>query len=413
MSQIIYIKLGMKSPTSTAEMNPKIVVVKVSLTDSINKMTIPGSKITKKGIYTKSNDELMYLDKIEYISTVYNKEQLLDILKEDNTVICYAMNVECKMLIKSLIDSREVEESLFKKYTGVDCDFIESFTSELLEVNSHDYTVLDYDLYFKSKTALHPLIGSRNMFFYKDMPKGIYYTYSNKENLKKAKGSTDSIDIQKTRMVLGKKSSTNIYTVYKIKEQEILDKLYSEFRELNNKIDYYTIMLLDRVTSSKNNYYRDKLNYKLSPKRLESPSGDVLISEIMPAGISYYAFQTFYELTDKLNDFINNPEGLSRKSSIDITDLIYRDGEVIETSDFIIDYPFMLNDKKYLIPIVSGLDLPTRNKLKSIQKQNPRIHLLIENIDNVYCRYYTILEVNSEYMLVGNYPSNIVLLEDK
>lgn len=407
MNKIYYISLN----------NKRMVVVKIELTESINKTIIPGSKVTKKGIFTKSTDELFYLDKINYISKEYDKESLINLLSEvvDDDVV-YAMSIEAKILIKDLMTSGDIPSDMFTKYTGVDSDFIELFVDELFRVDSFDYRELDYNSYFKSKLTLHPMIDSKQMFFYRDMPEGIYYTYSNKENAKKKDKDDDRIDIQKTKIVLGKKSNTNVYTVYKIKPMPIVDELYADFRKHNDGIDYYTIMLLDRVCSSKNIHYRNNnnLSYMKTPRRLESPTTDILISEILPAGVSYYAFEKFYELTKILNDFINNPNGLYRGMSVDITSMIFDEKyDMKHQSDFIINYNYKLNNKEYKIPVMSGLDMPSRNKLKSLFKTKPEVHLIIENINNVYCRYYTIVKSNDDYMLVGNYPANIVLLEDK
>ena len=62
---------------------------------------------------------------------------------------------------------------------------------------------------------------------------------------------------------------------------------------------------------------------------------------------------------------------------------------------------------------MTGLDLPTRNKLKALNKSKPTIHLIIINVNNIYCRYYTIVKVKDEYVLTGNYPANMVLLNEK
>lgn len=407
MNKVYYISLK----------NKKMVVVKVELTESINKTMIPGSKITKTGIFTKSNDELFYLDNISYIAKEVAKEDILKLLADiNNDDIVYAMSIDAKLIIKSMIGSGDIPNDMFTKYTGVDSDFIELFVGELFNITANDYTVLDYVSYFKSKLNLHPMIDSKQMFFYKDMPYGIYYTYSNKENAKKKDKDDDRIDLQKTKIVLGKKSNTNIYTVYKIKSIPEIDNLYAEFRKHNDGIDYYTIMLLDRLCSSKNIHYRNNnnLTYMKSPKRLESPTTDILISEILPAGVSYYAFEKFYELTNILNDFVDNSDGLYRKMSVDITSMIFDEKHEIKyQSDFIVNYIYKINNKEYKIPVMSGLDMPSRNKLKSLFKTKPEVHLIIDNVNNVYCRYYTIVKSNDDYMLVGNYPANMVLLEDK
>jgi hypothetical protein len=396
--------------------DPKLSIIKVEVTETINKLIIPNSKITKTGIYTKSNDELMYLDKISYLSIDYSKEILLDILKElDSTDIIYAMSINTKGIIGQLINAGLINQDVFSKYTGIDTDFIDSLIYEVGRLNASDFTILDYDGYFKSKITIHPFIDSKQLFFYGDMEDGIYYAYNYKDTAAKKSKDDDRIDIQKTKIVLGKKSSTNVYNVYKIPKQKEIDDLYKQFRDNCKGIDYYTIMLLNRVLAPKNIHYsrNNTLDFVDTPKRLEAPSNDILVSEILPAGVSYYAFQTFKELTDMLNSFINNDK-LLYNEAIDITNMIYDDkGDIKEVNDFIVEYKYKARDNIYTIPVVTGLDLPTRNKLKAMSKSKPSVHLLILNVNNVYCRYYTIVKVNDDYVLTGNYPANMVLLEEK
>lgn len=396
--------------------DPKLSVIKIELTDVINKLTIPNSKITKTGIYTKSTDELMYLDKISYLSINYNKDTLLDLLKTiDTNDIVYAVSINTKSIIGQLITSGVINNDVFSKYTGVDTDFIDSLIYEVGRLSVDEFTVLDYESYFKSKISIHPLIDSKQLFFYGDMEEGIYYAYNYKDTAAKKSRDDDRIDIQKTKIVLGKKSSTNIYNVYKIAKQKEIDDLYQQFRDNCKGIDYYTIMLLNRVLTPKNIHYsrNNTLDFVDTPKRLETPSNDILVSEILPAGVSYYAFQTFKELTDILNSFINNDKS-TFTDCIDITNKIYNDNyEIKEVNDFIVEHKYTARDNTYTIPVVTGLDLPTRNKLKSINKSKPTIHLIIINVNNIYCRYYTIVKVKDEYVLTGNYPANMVLLNEK
>lgn len=396
--------------------DPKLSIIKLEVTEIINKLTIPNSKITKTGIYTKSNDELMYLDKISYLSVDYKRETLLDILKElDSTDIIYAVSINTKGIIGQLINSGLINSDVFTKYTGVDTDFIDSLIYEVGRLSVDEFTLLDYDSYFKSKITIHPFIDSKQLFFYGDMEDGIYYAYNYKDTAAKKSKDDDRIDIQKTKIVLGKKSSTNVYNVYKIAKQKEIDDLYQQFRDNCKGIDYYTIMLLNRVLTPKNIHYRNNntLDFVDTPKRLETPSNDILVSEILPAGVSYYAFQTFKELTDMLNNFITDTD-LVRTNSIDITNKIYDDNyDIKEVNDFIVEHKYVVRDNTYTIPIVTGLDLPTRNKLKAMNKSKPTVHLIIVNVNNIYCRYYTIVKVKDEYVLTGNYPANMVLLEEK
>ena len=385
-------------------------------TDVANKLVIPSSKITKNGIVNKADDDIVYLDKMYYTNVKYSKDTLIEYLKDETITRLYAISMEAKGKLKELLDDNIVDEDITGRFTGIDVDFINGMINEISKMSNGVNIEIDYTSYYKSKITINQLVDTRQLFFFSDMPVGVYYSYNNKENNTKKKGlDDDRIDIQRTKVVLGKKSSTNVYSVYKINPMREIDDLYKQFRESNNGIDYYTIMLMDRVTSSRNIHYtkNNELKYHTSPRRLESPADEVLISEILPAGISYYAFEIFRELHKTIDKFISNDE-LTVNSSVDITNLIYDDKYDIKyITDFQLDYEYTIGDNKYKLPINTGLDLPTRNKLKAIAKSKPRVILLIDNISNVYCKYSTLIEVSGEYMLTANIPGNIMLLNEK
>lgn len=396
--------------------NGKLSIFKYTYTDENNKLVIPSSKITKNGIFNKSNDESIYLDKMFYTNINYSRDMLVKCVSDGDITKLYAISLEAKSKVKELMDDNIIDEDITGRYTGIDVDFINKMIAEINKMNTGIDIEMDYASYFKSKMSLNQLIDTRQLFFFKDMPKGVYYSYNNKENnTKKKKIEDDRIDIQRTKIVLGKKSSTNVYSVYKINPMLEIDDLYQQFRDSNNNIDYYTIMLLDRVTSSQNIHYRNnkELIYYGNPRRLETPANEVLISEILPAGISYYAFEIFKDMHNTINRYIDRDE-LIINSSVDITDMIYdAKGDIKHSNDFQLDYDYTLDGQVYKLPIVSGLDLPTRNKLKAIAKGKPRVILIIDNISDIYCKYSTLVEINGEYVLTANLPGNIMLLKNK
>lgn len=399
----------------------KTVLVKIVTTDIENKITIPKSIITKRGIFDAGTveDERAYISSIQIES--YSDSPKLDrltdtilpTLSEDDSV--YVIDLESKKLISYLGLNKRFK--CFKKHTGVGTVFIDDFFEECLVASKSIYGVVDFDIerYNKAKLTLHPLLNTRQLFFYKDMPEGYYYSYQNKETTKKDINNPDSIDISKTKVVLGKKSSTNIYQIFHIEKQKEIDEMYSKWRA-NNSYDLYAILLLNRFTNPNNIYYKEqnRLINKKNPSRIETPKKDVLISEIRPAGLSYYAFVNFNNMKNILDEFNNNPDSIFSKCSIDITDKIYDDKyNILQASDFDIIYMYELNDKKYKIVTTTGLDLPTRNLLKNISKFKPTVHLLLINENNICLRYYTVVKYNSDSVLTANYPANLILLEDK
>lgn len=391
-----------------------ILCLELNFTDTPNKIKIPKSSITVDGIVNGSiKENVRYIESIRYkyikdLPKLPELTRYLDTLKEGDIIYCMDNP------LKAQVGKLELHLKYnFKKFTGIDVDFIMSLFKEVSRLDKSDkFTEIEIEKYLSSKIDIHPLIETKQLFFYSDMPEGYYYSYNNKETKEKS-DDKDCLDLSKTKIVLGKKTSTNVFNVYHISKQEELDKLYNKWRSMND-YDRYAIMLMNRLSSSSNIYYNnsDKLVFKKAPNRLMSPNSDILISEILPAGISYYAFKTFKTLQDILDEFNSDvTDSLVKKSSVDITDLIYDEKyEIKHLSNFDIVYDYTLNDSVYKIVLASGLDLPSRNRLKAIAKFKPRVHLVILNENNVCSRHYTILKYGEESVLTGNYPANLTLL---
>lgn len=402
----------------------RLVISTYIYTDEINKLKIPKAKITKTGIINSTMPgEETYMEVFKTqsipITNITPLTEFLDTLNGNDIV--YAVSDATKVIIvKNALNSKY---DFFKKFLPVSVDFIVSLMEELSNIDMPELTPLDLNKFMKSSYAINPLLDFKNLFAYKDMPENTYYSYSRKETAKK-KDDDDSLDISKTRLVLGKKNSTNIYTVTKlVKPDTRIDKLYAKFREMT-KISYYTILLLNKIISSKGIYYTDanKLNYITDrPFRLETPSKDILVSELFPPSIAMYAFEKFNEMNEYLNEVLNfpitNEHTLATKSSIDITELIFdveNKHAIRHLSEFSIMYDYKLNGNTYKVPVVSSLDLPSRNKLKRLEKQKPRVLLTIINEADISARVYTMVILNTgDGMITANYPANLILLENK
>lgn len=396
--------------------NDKLATVRVQTTTEVNKIKIPKSTITTKGIMDSViKDDITYLESIEYnivkdgegkASLAYLEEVLLPSLVEEDIVYILSEDIKPIVVKKEL----HLKYKNFVKFSFIDVSFMTTLCEEICKLDyNKEYRVLDLTSYLRSSIQTSKLLNSRQLFFYKDMPEGYYYSYQNKETI--SKRDDISVDIGKTRLVLGKKSNSNVYSILKTKPITILDNLYKSWR---SKLEYdlYAIMLLDRVNNTKNIHYSNDLIFNKDPNRLDSPTGETLISEIRPAGLSYYAFKTFEELQAILDDFISTEDTLVKKCSVDITSRVYDDKHVIlHLSEFIIDYDYLLNDKTYKLTIVSSLDIPSRNVLKNLSKEKPKINLIIINENNVVARHYIVIESGGEYLLTCNYPTNMTLLE--
>lgn len=394
-----------------------VLVIKVTLGSIDNKYTLPKSIITEEGIVdgTVKNQEL-FLDSISFSkfedSPKLNKlDELLS--KLNDTDIVYATSIETKERVALLGLNKTYP--LFKKYTMVGTIFMEELRAELSRIVDREDFVIDMTEYLKAKRDVHTLLGdTTNMFFFQDMNKGIYYTYHNKES---KSGKNDSIDVQKTKIVLGKKASTNTYQVYNIGEQVEIDNLYAKWRD-KNEYDLYCIMLMNRFKSSRNVYYDkiDSLIYSKNPNQFRSPTDEVLISEILPAGISYYAFKEFKMLEKMLSEFNSEEESVVKNSTIEITDRVFEKTDkgvkIIHPSNFTLTHNYNVKGKDYKIILDSGLDMPNRNLMNHLGKLNPRLYLVIINENDVCCRHYTVLKTDVGDVITGAIPTNLTLLEN-
>lgn len=403
--------------------NGRLIIISYNITDIPNKLKIPRSKITKTGIINSTVvAEEVFIDTLTVLSIETKVDTLIDYLSALSTDdIVYAVSEETKKaIVKYDLNNKY---PFFKKFLPISVDFILSLIEELKSIDIKELTPFELERYIKASHSINPLLDFKNLFTYRDMPVGTYYAYSRKETAKK-KDDDDSLDISKTRMVLGKKSSTNIYTVTKLATPDTrIDNLIKQFKE-NVKIDYYTILLLNKIVSNKGVFYTDnnQLNYvKDRPYRLETPAKDILVSELYPPSIAIYAFDKFREMDTLLTEVLDYPttgeETVATKSTIDITDLIYNIDKKYTSkhnNDFTIMYNYNVNGKDYKIPIVSNLDIPSRNKLKRLEKYKPKVLLLALNESNVCLWVYSIIILNNgDATITANSPANLVLLEDK
>ena len=395
----------------------KIVALRVTISDTMNKVKIPKSIITLEGIIDGNNkgiDNPLYVDTLEYISKPFNNtrtelREFMDATTVDDIV--YVVDMASKELVAKA--GIHTEYTQIKKFVGDNTTYVIDMITIASKLSADTYTIWDLLEYDNSKATVNILVDTPHLFLYKEMEKGIYFSYQNKEAKATSRAPTvdESMDIHKTKIALGKRVSTNVYRVYDIPEEPILDKLYENFR-LYTKISYYTILLLNNVVSSRSQYHlmNNQLVESSRPLRLESPTGDILISEINPAGVSYYAFQTFNILRGILSDFKSDTPTIANTCSLDVTDLIYDDKGILHIGNFDIVSKYIFNDQIYNITLSSSLDLPSRSKLKAIEKQSPKVHLIIMNENGVMCRYYTVVTSKLGDVLTGNYPANMVLL---
>lgn len=398
----------------------KLVFIKLNISDNVNKTKIPRSIITNKGIFdsTLKDVEVKYLDSIHYsiVEDGDGRNSMLKLMElmdtfEDGDIIYPINSDNVDYLKKRGVITQYGDKINVTPLTNI--EFINTLGNELLELDVTDeFIEFDIESYLKSKLEINDLLNTRQLLFYRDMPVGYYYSYQNKETIPKKENI--SMDVPKSRIVLGKNTNTNIYTIHKLKPIAIIDNIYKYWRD-KLPYDLYGIMLIDKLTTSSNIHYMNKkqLVFRDTPNRLDSPTGDTLITEIKPAGLAYYAFKTFEFLKDILDSYLEVDNNIVKQSTIDITDLIYTNGDIKHDNGFVIDYNYNVNNESFLIKLVSGLDLPDRNTLKRLVKKSPSIKLIVINEDNLVCRHYVVVDTKEEQILICNHPANLTLLKDK
>lgn len=395
----------------------KLVFINLELTEEENKIKIPKSIISTNGIFDSTVKEFTpsYIKSLSYriVKDSTGRESLTELNKLlesiDNDIV-YCLSPEYKKYIEDRgIVRNHPGKLIFDKIDNI--TFINTLRDELLNIDyTDDYINIDLDEYLKSKLVLDDLIDTNQIFFNKTAPTDRYYSYRNKETI--SKRDSIGLDVPKSRIVLGKNSSTNIYSIIKVKPLEEISELYNKW-ESNLEYDLYGIMMLDNLCKTKNIFYRDNLIFRDTPRRIDSPTNDTLISEIKPAGLAFYGFKTFDYLDTILDDYLSEGDNVVKQSTVDITNMIYEDSDIKHDNGFHIDYKYSTNGKEYMIKLISGLDMPDRNRLKRLIKKNVKIKLIIINEDNIMCRHYVIVDCEDGQLLICNYPANMTLLNDK
>lgn len=226
---------------------------------------------------------------------------------------------------------------------------------------------------------------------------------------------------------IGKRNNSSAYIQYATKKTEtIIEKIETIIKERfgNYKVPY--VILLDAVYNKLVHkllslYHKDYLTIVEKPSVTVITADKIAVAkEIYPVGVSHHARDIITKLTMKLDDFIHNNLA-PNITAIDITeDLFTKDSK-----ERTILKPDIVNDKfkytinlhahigvKHKLRLYFGLDTPTRNTLKKLEKNVISLFILIEN-NKTNLKYDTVLVVNEGvdelgYVLTSNYHANTI-----
>ncbi len=289
-------------------------------------------------------------------------------------------------------------------------------------------TVVSSKDYFSNKTDIHPLLSFNHLIMATVRPKNnndkhLYYQYH-----------TSLPEHQ-----IGKASSLCSYSVVMLNEpvkaiQNIENIVYknSLYRSIN-------LVKLDKIKSK--DYYRRIVNFpetSIFNRRMNNSfifwENTTISPEINPPGLLLNVLETYDVLLEMLQEELHSGPNNRPYTLINITDHFYDNGlveskkkskdgttsmPVVKTTlkeDMKVGYNQktleieVYKDKKFVFPLLLGMDLPDRNALKRIESLNPSIDLLIFPSDDheTVLSYAIMITTTDAIGIWAYYPSNKV-----
>lgn len=219
-------------------------------------------------------------------------------------------------------------------------------------------------------------------------------------------------------LLLGKRTSETGLAVVKLKTpdptiEEIKERQFSISGDLSN----ITMINLDRVyTPNIYKYLQNYGRYCLIKNRrfnsLDFVDNKPLTVEINPVGLSLKAIEAFNVLEDLLDNYEknNNPN----ISVYNITDDFYEIETTKKKTSLVLKKEhgvgtknlftkITIDGKDIKVPIILGIDLPDRNKLKRLEKYNPIIKLIIWSQSPISFRYCYLIDSDIGIGIWSNY----------
>ncbi len=219
-------------------------------------------------------------------------------------------------------------------------------------------------------------------------------------------------------LLLGKRSAETGLAVVKLKEpDDILENIKLKHFEVASDLNNIAMINMAKLYTPATYKYLDIYGkYSLIKNRrfnsLDFIDGKPLTTEINPVGLSLKAIEAFNTLEDLLELYKANK--LDSSHVIDITDKFFTTEEVKNKQvtslnkdltvgaanlDLVISY----QNKDTKVPIVLGVDLPTRNKLKKLEETNPKIKLILWAISENSFRYCCVIDCDLGQGVWSNY----------
>jgi ribonuclease HI len=240
---------------------------------------------------------------------------------------------------------------------------------------------------------------------------------------------------QKEDDTLGTRTSDGAYAYVVLKEPaEPIEMIKDKVRKHADRDDRLIMFSLNTL------YNRDYLNrvlrfgedclYQPNPKKLSfffpamDPEKDTPFSrELSPPMIAIRAIEALATIKGVLLDYRENPD--TKLVATDITEVFYTKNKKDENEirpEITVGIPFIKVNVKHRskdeslledteVTLTTMIDLPDRNTLKRLDKQNPNIKVVTWKEGPNCFRYAVVIEADSGYGIWAGYYTNMVLMK--
>lgn len=269
--------------------------------------------------------------------------------------------------------------------------------------------------YWTEKGETNPMITHSRILF------------NSKEEYNKL-GTYYIVDPGPNELLLGKRIPETGMCIVDLKEP---DELIEVIKSKQYKISrgYSNIIMLPVTNINNSNTYRYLDTYKEHAIRknrrlssLDYTSNESLTTTINPTGLSLAAIDAFGRLEELLDTYKGTGKDIVYYT--DITNQLYElETKKKETVKVLkkehgvgtnqLDIEVDLNDSKYKIDLVLGVDIPTRNKLKKLESYDPVVKVMLWSVTQDSFRYCTIIECSLGVGIWSNYYADRIFYINK
>jgi ribonuclease HI len=294
---------------------------------------------------------------------------------------------------------------------------IGSFNS--LDGNSKiEVTYKNPEGYWKHEINRHPFISMKSMFF---------------NTLKESHipGEYYLGDLGNDIDVFGSKMSDGAFAVIQLKEPDpVIEYVRTRQSELCNDEDSLVMLRLDELfRPTTYDYIKEygKAAITLNNQRradLRSINDEPLTRVLKPPKIAMRVIDSLSILKAILLNYKDNLLVGYRK--IDITDHFYNKETKKVKKDIVIksvlkptlvvgtpslELMIKVDDKDAKIILTLGIDIPTRNHLKSLESSNAKLTMLVWNVSDTAYKYVTVIESNDDIGVWAGFYSNVFFIK--